>query len=326
MPELTPLDPTVDITVCIVNWNGEQWLPGCLRSLEEVEAHRLEVILVDNASTDRSVEVVRAGFPEVEVVANSENAGFAAGNNQAIRKGRGRHFFILNNDTILGKGAIERLVRFLDQHPRAGMVSGHLVNLDGTTQYQYYPVALPSLASLTADLLFLNRIWPRGTLGRGALARRWDPSVPYQMEQIPGACMLVRREAFESFGLFDESYHFWYEDVDLCARCLRTGWEIWYIPDALITHYGAASSRLLAFSVRSLLRFRNMLRYAARTFSRVEFLALRVIVGITLVLRLPLVIVTTLSPTARTKLWKGGVKAYLQLLTELLRGPQTDRG
>jgi hypothetical protein len=323
MNELALPDPAIDVTVCIVNWNGARWLPDCLRSLREVVGLRLEVILVDNASEDNSAEVVRAGFPEVRLITNSENLGFARGNNQAIRAGRGRNFFILNNDTIVGNGALERLVRFLEDRPQAGMVSARLVNPDGSTQYQYYPVALPSLISLTADLLWLNRLWPRHCLGRGRLARHWDPSLPYKMEQIPGACMLVRREAFESIGLFDESYRFWFEDVDLCARCLRASWEIWYVPDARIVHLGAASSKLMAFSARSILGFRNMLRYAERYFSRKRFLLLKIVVGMILILRLPLVIGASLWPTDRTRLWKGGGHAYLQLLRELVHARES---
>ena len=324
MSELSASDPAIDVTVCIVNWNGAQWLPDCLRSLREIDGLRLEVILVDNASEDNSVEVARTEFPEVQVIVNSENVGFARGNNQAIRRGRGHHFFILNNDTIVEKGSLERLVRFLDERPRAGMVSGHLVNPDGSTQYQYFPVALPTLASLSADLLWLNRVWPRHQLGRGPLARNWNPAKPYQMEQIPGACMLVRREAFECFGLFDEDYRFWYEDVDLCVRCLRAGWEIWYVPGARILHYGGASFKLLSFSVRSLLRFRNMLRFAERYFSRGQFLMLKLVVALVLLLRLPLVVGAGLWPSAKMKRWwRGGWKAYLQLLRELVRVPRT---
>jgi N-acetylglucosaminyl-diphospho-decaprenol L-rhamnosyltransferase len=324
MTELCPLDPAIDVTVCIVNWQGAQWLPDCLRSLREVEGLRLETILVDNASSDNSVEVVRNGFPEVEVISNPQNAGFARANNQAIRRGRGRHFFLLNNDTIVDKGSLENIVKFMEERPRAGMVAGHLVNHDGSTQFMYYPVALPTLASMTADLFWLNRNSNRNRIGRGPLARHWDPAKPYRMEQVPGACILVRREAFESFGLFDEGYRFWYEDVDLCARCLRAGWEIWYVPDARIVHYGGASAKQLGFSERSLLRFRSMLKFAERYLSRSHFVMLKLVVALVLILRLPLVVGASLWPSTRMKsVWKGAVKAYLQLMRELVHPVET---
>jgi N-acetylglucosaminyl-diphospho-decaprenol L-rhamnosyltransferase len=323
MIELTPPDPAIDVTVCIVNWNGAQWLPGCLRSLREAGGLQLQVIVVDNASGDGSVDLVRTEFSEVELIVNSENVGFAKGNNQAIRKGLGRAFLLLNNDTIVEKGAIEQLVRSLDEHPRAGVVGGHLVNPDGSTQFKYYHVTLPSLASLAADLFWLNRIWPRNRLGRGPLARRWDPGRPYQMEQIPAACMLLRRTALESFGLFDEGYAFLYEDVDLCARCRRAGWEIWYEPMARVFHYGSASSKRLDIATRSLWRFRSMLRYARHYLSGGHFFMLKLLVGLVLLLRLPIVVAASLWPSANMKrIWEGGGKAHLRLLEELLHAPE----
>jgi len=133
---------------------------------------------------------------------------------------------------VLESDAVERLVHFLDQHPKAGMAAGRLLNADGSTQYTYYPVSLPSLASMAADLLWLNRLSRRNRIGRGPLARNWNPEMPYRMEQLPGACLLVRREVFEGTGLLDERYRFWYEDVDFCARAFEAGWELWYVPEA----------------------------------------------------------------------------------------------
>lgn len=324
MSELSALDPAIDVTVCIVNWQGAEWLPGCLQSLREIDALRLEVILVDNASSDNSVEVVRTGFPETKVIANSENVGFARGNNQAIRVGRGRHFFLLNNDTIVGKGSLESLVQFMEERPRAGMAAGHLVNLDGSTQFRYYPVELPTLTSLSSDLFWLNRNSTSNRIGRGPLALHWDPAMPYRMEQVPGACILVRREAFEKTGIFDEGYRFWYEDVELCARFLRAGWEIWYAPDARIVHYGGAGAKQLGFSERSLLRFRGMLRFAEHYFTRSHFIMLKLVVAVVLILRLPIVVGASLWPSARAKsLWKGAGKAYWQLMRDLFQPVET---
>jgi hypothetical protein len=202
------------------------------------------------------------------------------------------------------------------------MVAGRLVNADGSIQFSYYPVSLPSLSSFAADLLWLNRVWPRHRLGRGRLARAWDPAQPYRMEQVPGACLLVRREVFESLGLFDEGYLFWYEDADLCARCVGAGWEIWYLPEARIVHRGGASFTLLDFPSRSLLRFRSMLRYAQSHFSPWRFTLLRVMTGLVLILRFPVVILASLWPTAASrKFWKGAWTAYVQLLKEIVTTP-----
>lgn len=319
MSAFTPVDASIEVTVCIANWNGARWLGDCLRSLRAAGVPSTQVIVADNASDDDSVAMLRDGFPEVELIVNQENTGYARANNQAILRGRGRYFFILNNDTVLAEGALPALVRFMDDHPGAGMAAGQLVDPDGSTQFSYYPVTLPSLASLAADLLWLNRLSPRNRLGRGKLARRWDPAKTYKMEQIPGACMLVRREAQEKVGLFDEGYRFWYEDVDLCTRFLRAGWELWYLPEARIVHHGGASTTLLDFSSRSLLRFRSMLRYAKRYFSRGQFLLLRVVVAVVLLMRLPIAVGGSLWPSGRVRcLWKETWKAYLRLLGEVV--------
>jgi GT2 family glycosyltransferase len=317
---LRPADPKIDVTVCVVNWNGAQWLPDCLRALGDDHAVRLEVFVVDNASQDESVKIVRESFPTMKLIVNNENAGYAKGNNQAIVCGRGRNFLLLNNDAVLESGAAERLVHFLDQHPKAGMAAGRLLNADGSTQYTYYPVSLPSLASMAADLLWLNRLSRRNRIGRGALARNWDPEMPYRMEQLPGACLLVRREVFEGTGLLDERYRFWYEDVDFCARAFEAGWELWYVPEAKILHHGGESSKLLGEASRSLLRFQGMLRYAAEHFRRGHFLLLKSVVALVLVVRLPAVMVAGLWPGAAGRRWKGTWRAYLQLLREVVLG------
>lgn len=320
MNSLSPVDPAIDVTVCVLNWNGARCLPGCLRALGASRAARYEVIVVDNASQDESVKIARESFPAMELIVNAENVGFARGNNQAIVRGRGRYFFLLNNDTVVDPGALDRLVSFLDQHPKAGMAAGRLVNADGSTQYTYYPVSLPTPASMAADLLWLNRFSRRNRVGRGPLARKWNPEMPYRMEQLPGACLMVRREVFQDIGLLDERYHFWYEDVDLCARALAAGWELWYVPEARILHHGGESSKSLGEASRSLLRFQNMLRYAAQHFGGGRFFLLKVMVALVLVARLPGVIVAGLLPGATGRRWQGAWRAYLQLLREIVRG------
>jgi hypothetical protein len=319
MNALTPLDPAIDVSVSVVNWNGAGWLRDCLASLEEVRGVRAEVIVVDNASTDESVEIVREHFKQAHLVVNPGNLGFARANNQAIRQGRGRYFFLLNNDTVLHPGSMESLVRFLDAHPRAGIAAGRLENRDGSVQFQYYPVTLPSLASVTADLFWLNRIWPRAHVGRGVLARRWDPATAVRMEQLPGACMMIRREVLQQIGLLDESYDFWYEDVDFSRRAGRAGWELWYVPEARIYHRGGASSGLQGGATRSLWRFRNLMRYAGRSFSPVRFLVLRLVLSAVLLSRLPLVVALGLWPDKEIRrAWHGAWRAYLKLLGEVI--------
>lgn len=139
------------------------------------------------------------------------------------------------------------------------------------------------------------------------------------MEQIPGACMMVRREVLETVGLLDEGYGFWYEDVDYCHRVLRAGWELWYLPGARIVHQGGASTELLDVATRALQRFRGMLRYARLYFSPGRYAGLRILLAVVLIARLPLVAAAGLWPGEKTRrAWSGAWKAYLKLLGELI--------
>lgn len=317
MTELAPLDPQVDVTVCIVNWNGAQLIRDCLRSLREVQSVRMEIIVVDNASEDNSLEVIRTEFPEVQLITNPDNKGFAAANNQAIRRGRGRYFFILNNDTVVSRECLSLLLRFLSENPRAGIATGRLANPDGSTQFQYYPVKLPTITSLLTQLLWLDKLRSPNLRRLTNSSCASEPEQPLPMEQVPGACMFVRRAVFETVGFFDEGYRFWYEDVDLCARCRQAGWELWYLPNATVAHRGAASANKVLYSERSLLRFRGMLRYARKFFDRGHFFLFRLIMASVLVLRLPLVLLLSIRPhSEHRRLWKGTWRAYCRLLAE----------
>src|SRR5262245_27546161 len=136
------VDPAVDVTVSIVNWNGERWLRDCLKSVQESANVRVQVIVVDNALSDPSAEIVSAEFPAVRLIVNDKNVGYGTANNQAIVRGAGRYFFVLNNDTILKKDCISLLRQFLEKNPCVGMVSAQLINADETPQFAYFPVTL----------------------------------------------------------------------------------------------------------------------------------------------------------------------------------------
>ena len=322
---LVPPVPGLDLTICILNWNGVKSLVDCLEALAAIRRMneiQYEIIVVDNGSNDGSVATVRARFPDVEVIANSENLGFAAGNNQAIRKGSGRNFLILNNDTVPLNTCLTRMVRFLDQNPEVGIVGGRLINPDGSTQFTYYPPRLPSLRSSATDLLWIDRIWPRNPWGRFAPTDSFDWEKPSLTTQISGACLMIRREVLNQIGLFDEDFEYWYEDVDLCCRCLQAEWKIAYLPDAKIIHHGGATFSRLDFSEKSSLRFRSLLRYFQKHFSRRQVAALRILMGAVLLLRMPLLVGLLLSPRAAVRRrFRGGMHAYFRILREIVGFP-----
>lgn len=308
----------IALSICVLNWNGSKLLASCLQSLRNIRRSskiQYEVIVVDNGSTDDSVEMVRGQFPEVRLVTNPQNLSIATATNQALRLSSGRYSLILNNDIVLLNDCVDHMVDFLDQNLGAGIVAGRLQNPDGSTQVNYYPGRLPSVRSIIAELFWLSRVWGRG-VPRGMTG--WDPNKACRMEQVPGACMMVRREVFEQIGLWDDDFTCWYEDVDFCCRGLQAGWEIWYLPEARVIHYGGATFRELGISQKTMWRFHGLLRYSAKHFTWMRYSLIRFLVVLILLLRLPIVALVCFWPRAEVRrAWRGIIPAYLRLLSRL---------
>lgn len=218
-------------------------LVGCLRAIAdcrlEIKDSRssIETILVDNASHDGSVEIVRECFPSVRLIENAENVGFAAANNQGLAVATGRYVVLLNSDTEVRRGALDALVRFMDEHPRAGACGARLLNADGSLQPSAHPMLTPEREFWR--LMFLERLAPRATYPMA----RWDVTQPRRVEVIKGACLMLRREALDQVGPLDDNYFMYTEEVDLCYRLAAAGWELWWEPRAEVVHFGEASSR-----------------------------------------------------------------------------------
>ncbi|NLG52340.1 MAG: glycosyltransferase family 2 protein [Chloroflexi bacterium] len=231
----------MDLSIIIVNWNTRELLAECLRSVyADAGDLALEVIVVDNASRDGSVEMVREQFPQVRLIANSENVGFARANNQGMRESAGRYVVLLNSDTEVKPGAWAALVRMMDAHPEAGAAGPYLLNADGSLQPSCHPVLTPGRELWR--LLFLERILSRATYPM----ERWDTTQPHRVEVIKGACLLLRRAALDQVGLLDERYFMYTEEMDLCHRIGQAGWLLYWVPQARVVHYGGASTRQMA--------------------------------------------------------------------------------
>jgi N-acetylglucosaminyl-diphospho-decaprenol L-rhamnosyltransferase len=228
-----------DVSVIVVNWNTCDLLAQCLASiLDTRDALDVEVLVVDNASSDGSQAMVRSRFPGVRLIENEENVGFARANNQAMALCRGRYALMINSDAIATPGAIQALVGLADAEPRAGIVGAQLLNPDGSFQASYSP-----FPTLWREFLILTGL---GRLLRG----RWYPSRgpmedkgPRIVDYVEGACLLVRRQATQEVGGLDEGYFMYAEEVDWCYAMKQRGWQVWYQPDARIIHHGGASSR-----------------------------------------------------------------------------------
>ncbi|NKX43581.1 glycosyltransferase family 2 protein [Roseicyclus persicicus] len=230
----------MDLSVVIVNWNTEDLLRDCLRSvfagLGPVQA---EVIVVDNASSDGSVAMVRAEFPGVQLIETGRNLGFAGGNNVALRIATGRHVMLLNTDTLVHGDVLPRAVAWMDAHPQVGVMGPRVLNADGTVQPS--SSAFPSLTHLAMQTLGLTRI---RRLDRYRMTG-WDRTTEARVEVISGAAMFVRRAAMDEVGLLDEAFFFYGEETDWCHRFARAGWELRFVPIPEITHFGGGAAHRL---------------------------------------------------------------------------------
>lgn len=228
-----------DLSVIVVNWNTRDLLARCLGAvLAEAGDLAVELVVVDNASSDDSLEMLRQSFPQARVIANPANAGFARANNQGARLAAGRYLLLLNSDAFPQPGALTALFALAESQPRAGLVGAQLRNADGTFQASHTP--FPTLAREFLILSGLGRLLLGGHFPScGPDEQRGPRPVDY----VEGACMLVRPEAYQAVGGLDEGYFMYAEDVDLCHRLRRAGWQVWYHPGARLTHLGGASSR-----------------------------------------------------------------------------------
>jgi GT2 family glycosyltransferase len=225
----------MNVSVVIVNWNTGMLLAECVRSVLANGAD--EVIVVDNASSDDSIAGVRAQFASVKVVENRENAGFARASNQAVRLSRGRYILLLNPDTRMVEGSLDRMVRFLESRPKAGAVGPRLLNTDGTLQVSAYPE--PTLFREMWRLLHLDSVWPAGSYPMSS----WPEDEAREVDVLTGACILLRREVLDAGDLLDERYFIYSEDQDLCRRLRSQGWDLYWEPDAVVVHHGGQSTR-----------------------------------------------------------------------------------
>ena len=235
-----------DLSIIIVNWNTKKLLLDCLASVyETVWRISMEVWLVDNASNDGSVESVKQLYPDVRIIQNTRNLGFAAANNRAFKRMRGRYALLLNTDTMLTDGAIETIYDFMESTPDAGMACGQLLNPDGSKQNSI--ANFPGLSSLLFNETLLRIILPRRYP-----SKRKEYKSPIEIDSCIGACMIVRKRTMDHVGFLDEDYFFFFEETDWSRRIKQSGWKIYFVPFARIIHF---QGRSVGHNVRSRILF-----------------------------------------------------------------------
>jgi N-acetylglucosaminyl-diphospho-decaprenol L-rhamnosyltransferase len=238
-----------DVSVVVVTYNSIRELERCLASVSD-----FEVVVVDHGSTDGTVELIRERFPHVRLI-EQENRGFGAGMNAGMRVADGRYFLLLNADAWVLGDAVERLRVFADEHPEAAIVGPRLLNPDGSLQRSVR--GFPTLWRLATEYFFLRKLAPRSRLFNAFYGGGFDHRSVREAEWLGAACLLVRREAADEVGLFDEDYFLFSEEVDWCWRFHEAGWNVLFFPGAEVKHVFTASYSPSLFNelVRGHLRF-----------------------------------------------------------------------
>jgi GT2 family glycosyltransferase len=247
------------ISVITVSWNTRDLLRTCLQSLlKEVDGIDAEVFLVDNDSADQSAEMVEKEFPQIRLIANDTNRGFAAANNQALTLATGEFILLLNPDTVVHPGAIKTLLGFMQTHARAGIVAPQLLESNGAVQRSCRQ--FPTFLGMLYELLGLSKLFPDQEKFRQYKMLDWNHDDERQVDQPEGACLLLRRQVIEEVGVLDEGFFMLFEEVDWCYRIKEKGWQIWFTPSAQVTHHYGQSikqvkTKMILSSHRGLYRF-----------------------------------------------------------------------
>lgn len=267
----------VKLSIIIVSWNTKELLKQCLDSL----VSNVEIIIVDNGSSDGSQEMVKEKFPEAILIENKENLGFAKGNNIGIRKAKGEYIMLLNPDTIVKKGAIGKLIDFLDNNKKATGVMPLLLNENGSVQKDPIFLRFPS----PIGVFFYYNSWLK------KIALIFFPSLLFslkdfnqvtEVEQLSGAAMMIRADILKSIGGLDERYPYYFEDVDLSYRFKKAGCKLFMNPEAQIIHLGGRSTqKLIEKDGRDkmyFLNFTSLFLFSDKSYSKIKSLMIKLVV------------------------------------------------
>jgi len=303
----------IDLSIVIVNWNTKDLLPQCLKSFDQASDRlKMEVFVVDNGSVDRSVELVREKFPEVIVIQNPMNLGFAKANNQAMKRSKGKYILLLNPDTQVKEGAVENLTHFMDAHPEVGIAGAKLLNSDGSKQNSI--ANFPSLATELLNKSFLRWFFPKTFLGKER-----NISEPIEVDSIIGACMMVRREAMEQVGLLDEDYFLFLEETDWCYRMKKAGWKVYHVPQAEVYHFQGKSAEKDKKRAK-VEYYRSRYQYFKKHKGNVQWLVLLIGLLIKLGFEFLSMVIACILTCFAVKKWRNKFLNYAYLLWWHLKG------
>jgi len=282
------MQPRSKLTIVIVNWNTRELLLACLRSIRPQDLpFTVEIIVVDNASTDQSVEAVKTQFPEVVVICNQTNLGFAKANNQAIKIARGEYILLLNSDAVLLDDALTQMAGLLEEKAEVAAVGTKLLNGDHSLQLS--ACGFPTVATLVFEALFLDRLFPRSRVFGQYYLTYWDHNDVRAVGYVAGACLMVRGSVIADIGPLDEGYFMYAEEMDWCYRMSQRGYRTFYLPTAEVIHYGGQSSKIVRGEMFRH-HLRSLLRFFAKNYGKPHAVAARAVILLNLLLRIPVLL------------------------------------
>ena len=308
------------VSFIIVSYNTRQLLADCLASVQaQTRGVAYEIIVVDNHSTDGSVEMLAAQFPKVRRIENPDNPGFGAANNQGFAVSRAPFVLLLNSDTVLREDTASRLLGFLKTDPNAAAVGPLVLLMDGTRQPKTFGL-LPSARVIFNQSFLLSRLFPRSRFFAGIFVEQPAARVT-QVGWVSGVCMLIRREAYAQVGGFDPAFFLYAEDLDLCRRFGEAGWRVYRIQDFPILHLGGGSSKSEAVVLRNgILQQRNFLKLVDASTGRLGRAFARTALATGLLLR---VLLRGLRCAGRRRSARVPLQVNLRCLADLLGRPTT---
>ncbi len=254
----------VELSAIIISFNGRPFLPDCLGTIEDnLHSQSHEVIVVDNGSTDDSVSFIQTAFPEVILIENGSNLGFAKAVNIGIKQAKGEYLYILNQDLRFRPGTADKLLTRLKSDPRIGMIGPKYVGFDGKLQWSAR--AFPTYRHIIYEALMLSRLFPRHHEFSSWRMGWFDHEHEREVDQPMGSTMLIPRAVIDKLGSFDERFPIFFNDVDYCRRMRDAGYALLYYPEAVVEHYRGASTsrRPVRMKVESMFSmFRYLRKYA----------------------------------------------------------------
>ena len=320
---LTQPSPQLDLSIIVVSWNVIDLLQACLQSIADSDVSfnqatndklNIEVIVVDSASDDNTIQMVKTDFPFVRLLPQSENVGFTKGNNIGLEVANGRHLLLLNPDTEIIGDALQQMVKYLDQEQEVGIVGPHTLNTDGSTQSSRRH--FPTIALAFFESTWLQHFAPKSMLDHFYVATQSDNGV-YDVDWVQGSALMARREVYEQIGGLDTGYIMFSEELDWCKRAKNANWRVVYDGQAQITHHGGKSTEQVVANKHIYFQ-QSKLRYFRKFHGRSIAFVLRIYLLTLYVFQLTLEGIKSLLGSKR-EMRRDRIKAYWQVLRSGLK-------